>query len=64
MKLHHKNKVSQNQKRKLYGKARKRKLPGPSGYHGRTINFEGTGMGSYMTPFYGNSQPYNPVDKG
>ena len=49
MKLNHKNKVAQNQKRKTYGKARKRAISGPSGYRERNV-FEGSGIGSFFTP--------------
>lgn len=52
MKLNHKNKVAQNQKRKTYGKARKRAISGPSGYRERSV-FEshmGGGIGSFFTP--------------
>ena len=55
MKLNHKQKVNQNQKRKLYGKARKRHVPGPSGYRGgKLFDFESAGIdsgfGSFFTP--------------
>lgn len=52
MKLNHKQKVNQNQKRKLYGKARKRHVPGPSGYRGgKLFDMPSYGIGSFITPF-------------